>query len=265
MLLCTMNVRKNKKTVYSIKDVENSQIHDGIVFEFFHKKISKHFTKLISSTTLTPNNITIISFLLLIPAALGFITGEFLWVLIGAIIINLSYIFDSVDGEIARLKNMKSLKGAMIDSVTDRIGDVIIYMSISFGLYIRFNNPLFLIIGSIVIATVFMINYPWDRFYLIKKTELNSTKMKSILEKILPKNIKIHQENMRFTTDSQFFLILLGSIFFPFTEGFFNSMTIALLLIIVIGTVYWIIMLFSALKYLETEDNKSKNFQIRNR
>src|SRR5690606_41564202 len=63
--------------------------------------------KVIAATSITPNQVTFVSFLLTLISAIAFATGH---PLIAGLIAQLSSIVDGVDGEIARLKDRKSTR-----------------------------------------------------------------------------------------------------------------------------------------------------------
>ena len=69
---------------------------------------------LLNKTKVTPTQVTWFSLLIGIGAAFSFFTGHFI---IGALLFQLHFLLDCVDGAIARLRNMKSKFGAYIDIV----------------------------------------------------------------------------------------------------------------------------------------------------
>jgi len=80
---------------------------------------SKYITYYIANyTNLTPNQVTLISFILAGIAGIAFWFGYFIW---GALLYQLSYIFDIIDGSLARVKGISSKYGAFLDVFTDWI------------------------------------------------------------------------------------------------------------------------------------------------
>lgn len=104
-----------------IKDV------DGIVSKNINRKISTRITKiLVRFDFITPNVITLIS------TAIGILSfvSYFKNPAIGGILAQISSIIDGCDGEVARIKNLKSRFGGVLDSLLDRYVDVLIVFAI---------------------------------------------------------------------------------------------------------------------------------------
>ncbi len=100
---------------------------DGIVSKNINRKISTRITKfLVKYDFITPNVVTIISTLIGLLSFLSFFKNPAL----GGILAQLSSIIDGCDGEIARIKNMKSKFGGVLDSLLDRYVDVLIVFAI---------------------------------------------------------------------------------------------------------------------------------------
>lgn len=83
----------------------------------FTRRISIYVTLLLSHTLVTPNQLTFVWILMGIAAGLLWTIGSHLCFMIGAILFQLMYLFDCVDGELARYKNMTSPRGAYLDFV----------------------------------------------------------------------------------------------------------------------------------------------------
>jgi len=80
---------------------------------------AKYLTYFIANfTKLTPNQVTLISLIFAICSGIAF---YFHYFILGAIIYQISYIYDIVDGALARVKNLTSKIGAFFDVITDWI------------------------------------------------------------------------------------------------------------------------------------------------
>ena len=80
-------------------------------------KITKYLTYYIANyTKLTPNQITLISLIFAVFAGIAFLNQYYV---AGAILYQISYIFDIVDGALARVTNQTSKFGAFLDVFTD--------------------------------------------------------------------------------------------------------------------------------------------------
>ena len=80
---------------------------------------------------LTPDALTLIGFGITVAGAL--LISQQLW-LAGGLVLLLGGVFDLFDGTLARATGQVSRFGAFMDSVFDRVGEVIVYLSIAAGL-----------------------------------------------------------------------------------------------------------------------------------
>lgn len=92
--------------------------------------LAKLLNKL-SGGKITPNSITIIGLLAHIFIAYLIADGYYI---ISAILLIVFGLFDSLDGALARVQKTESKKGMLLDSITDRLKEVIIYASLAFVL-----------------------------------------------------------------------------------------------------------------------------------
>lgn len=89
---------------------------------------------------ITPNYVTTFSLFLCIIAC-GFIcTGVQPYLMIAAVLVQLVFIVDCLDGQLARYRNQCSNFGAWYDRVTDRVKDFLIYFSIAWGHYSVYDD-----------------------------------------------------------------------------------------------------------------------------
>ncbi|MCE7749194.1 MAG: CDP-alcohol phosphatidyltransferase family protein [Candidatus Heimdallarchaeota archaeon] len=163
------------------KSVEN------IIGTYFYRPISFFFTKLFILLRFKPNGVTFLSYLFQLGGALFFLfqIPHYIWLSI--LFIQIGIICDYSDGEVARLTNTRSKKGAWMDPVFDRIGDFTIYLCIGIGSFYNSNDVLSLIfsfvaMGSIMISDYIIIKYDqvFRGDYLSIVQKMNSTKMGAI-------------------------------------------------------------------------------------
>jgi phosphatidylglycerophosphate synthase len=86
-------------------------------------------------TELTPNKITLISFIFSILSFIFFEQGDPCSLIVGGFLFEISYIFDCIDGTIARLKNNGTYLGELWDHLLDRIKDNGLFFALTFGQY----------------------------------------------------------------------------------------------------------------------------------
>jgi len=129
-------------------------------------KIIDPFVKVLIKLGLTPNAVTTIGFVLNIGVAIIFVIGgeegnrgDLTYVSWAGALILFAGLFDMLDGQVARLGNMKSVFGALYDSVLDRYSELIMFFGICYYLVAHhyFLSSIFAfvaMIGSMMVSYV---------------------------------------------------------------------------------------------------------------
>ena len=129
-------------------------------------KVIDPFVKVLIKLGLTPNAVTSIGFVLNIGVAVIFIVGgeegnrgDLTYVGWAGGLILFAGLFDMLDGQVARLGNMKSTFGALYDSVLDRYSELIMFLGICYYLVAHhyFLSSIFAfiaMIGSMMVSYV---------------------------------------------------------------------------------------------------------------
>ncbi|WCT10045.1 CDP-alcohol phosphatidyltransferase family protein [Mucilaginibacter jinjuensis] len=129
-------------------------------------KVIDPFVKVLIKLGLTPNAVTTIGFMLNVGVAVIFIfgaeegnRGDLTYVGWAGGLILFAGLFDMLDGQVARLGNMKSTFGALYDSVVDRYSELIMFLGICWYLVAHhyFLSSLFAfiaLIGSMMVSYV---------------------------------------------------------------------------------------------------------------
>jgi len=107
---------------------------DGPISRHLNRRLSRRITELIlrSNAPITPNQVSLLSFLTALIGSLLYIPG--LDPLAG-VLVQLSSVIDGVDGELARARGETSPLGAFIDSVLDRLADAAIVLGLTISAY----------------------------------------------------------------------------------------------------------------------------------
>lgn len=129
------DIDTKKELKYAEELVKKSLIKegDGIISKNVNRKISMRITKyLLKFDFLTPNVLTIVSFLIGIFSSALFMLKSFIF---AGLMAQFCSILDGCDGEIARLKNLKSKFGGILDAYLDRIADFLII----FGIFLAYG------------------------------------------------------------------------------------------------------------------------------
>jgi CTP:molybdopterin cytidylyltransferase MocA len=106
---------------------------DGFFTTFFVSPYSKYIARWAARRGFTPNQVTTVSVLIGLVAAIAFATGERWGLVAGAILLQLSFTTDCVDGQLARYTRTFSKLGAWLDSVFDRTKEYLAFAGLAIG------------------------------------------------------------------------------------------------------------------------------------
>jgi phosphatidylglycerophosphate synthase len=85
----------------------------------------------VSGGRVTPNSVTLLGCAMHVPIALLVATGHNLW---AALLLVVFGLFDTLDGELARVQNRASVRGMLLDASTDRFKEVLLYSGAAYAL-----------------------------------------------------------------------------------------------------------------------------------
>jgi len=143
----------------------NAQVTKGSSTDsYFHLFTAKFISKpivpfLIKLGIHNPNVVSFISFIMILStsALLLIIDQEKLMNrIIVVLLIEISFMLDCSDGQMARFLNKKSLYGAWLDRFLDRIGEMVLYTAIGYFSWLYFGSLIYLILG---VMTGFLFSY----------------------------------------------------------------------------------------------------------
>ena len=202
------------------REVEQSSgtsLDSPIIDRYVIRKISWFITGFLVRTPVTPNQVTVISLILGIIAAVIFSLGGHTHTITAGLIFFLCIVFDQCDGEVARIKNMETEFGRSFDIIVDSIVSAAIVAGITFALYKASGSGFHIIIGLLAIIgisiSIFLATY-------LGKENKTDTGTQEMLDKLNNKDF--------------FYIIMLASVIF-------NQM-IWFLLIMAVGTnIFWIV------------------------
>lgn len=151
-----VTARKQLDTIDEQKELLDSSVKsdDGFFTTFFVSPYSKYIARWTARRGLTPNQVTSFSLLLAIAAAASFAVGETLWNVVGAILLQISFTFDCVDGQLARYSRQFSTMGAWLDSVFDRAKEGFVFAGLAFGALAADDNVWGLALAALAFQAV---------------------------------------------------------------------------------------------------------------
>jgi len=103
---------------------------------------------------LKPNHVTLMSFFCSLAAAVLFVVvvEHTLKAISAGILLLLSGLFDATDGTMARLYGQESRFGAFLDSVLDRISEIIVYWGLIYSTLVNVMVGLAALSGSLMVS-----------------------------------------------------------------------------------------------------------------
>lgn len=110
-----------------------SRADDGFYSTFALRPLSRRVSRRLNERGWTPNRVTAISALIGAAAAAGFATGTTAGLVLGAIALQASLVFDCSDGEIARFTRGYTTAGAWLDAATDRVKEYLALAGLAVG------------------------------------------------------------------------------------------------------------------------------------
>ncbi len=157
---------------------------DGPVSRYLNRPLSVRISRWLALFPITPNQITLVSFLLCLVAAWLFAIGTYMTLALGGLIAQLDSIVDGCDGEIARLKFLKSDFGRWFDAVLDRYADAFLLFGLTWHAHaaspirdvlITFTGDqggaIVLVVGFLAIVGSFMNSYTADKYDSLMKAK----------------------------------------------------------------------------------------------
>lgn len=116
--------------------------NDGVLAYYFSAQIANRIVGFVYKhhPSVGPNPFTMSSLVFGFVAAVFFAQGTYTALVWGVIILHLSFIFDCCDGQLARLKGIKSQGGAWFDSHVDRLKDGALLAGFAYGAFVQSSH-----------------------------------------------------------------------------------------------------------------------------
>lgn len=106
---------------------------DGFFTTFFVSTYSRFIARWAARRGLTPNQVTLISIFLGVASAACFATGSRAGAVAGAVLIYFAFVFDCVDGQLARYARKFGVLGAWLDATFDRFKEYVVFAGLAIG------------------------------------------------------------------------------------------------------------------------------------
>jgi hypothetical protein len=122
---------------------------DGFFTTFFVSPYSRYLARWAARRGLTPNQVTTASIVLGVLSAACFATGERWGLIAGAILLQVAFTTDCVDGQLARYTRQFSQLGAWLDATFDRAKEYLVFAGLAIGAD-RAGHPVWELAGAAV-------------------------------------------------------------------------------------------------------------------
>jgi CDP-L-myo-inositol myo-inositolphosphotransferase len=185
-----------KRAEKALLDRLRDKPNDGPVSRYLNRPISVRFSYHLAKLNVTPNQISLFSFLCSLLAAGLFALGGYLALLLGGVLAQFASVIDGCDGEVARLKFQSSEFGGWFDAVLDRYADAFLLFGLTWHLLAIEASGWVLFTGFMAIIGSFMLSYTADKY-----------------DNLMRERIKVGgAAGLRMGRDMRVFLIFLGAV-----------------------------------------------------
>jgi hypothetical protein len=107
--------------------------NDGFFTTYAVSSYSRYIARWAARRRLTPNMVTSFSMWIAVVAAVWFAAGTRLGMVVGGVLFYFSFVFDCVDGQLARYTRQYSTLGAWLDATFDRAKEYVVYAGLAVG------------------------------------------------------------------------------------------------------------------------------------
>ncbi len=170
--------------------------NDGPVARYLNRPLSVQISRYLAQCDVTPNQISLFSFLCSLLAAGLFALGGYFTLLLGGVLAQFASIIDGCDGEVARLKYQSSDFGGWFDAVLDRYADAFLLFGLTWHLLAAAMNGWILLVGFMAIIGSFMLSYTADKYDNLMRERIQAG----------------GKGGLRMGRDMRVFLIFLGAV-----------------------------------------------------
>jgi hypothetical protein len=121
--------------------------NDGFFTTFFVSPYSKYIARWAARRGWSPNQVTTVSLGIGVLASIAFATGSRAGLVAGAILLQVAFTTDCVDGQLARYTRTFSRLGAWLDSIFDRAKEYAVFAGLAIGAS-RTGDPVWVLAGA---------------------------------------------------------------------------------------------------------------------
>ena len=143
---------------------QGRKTRDGPVSRHLNRPVSRWLSRYLVRTSVTPNQISLASWMLSCVAAGLMAMSGYPALAAGGALAQLASVIDGCDGEIARLKHSQSEFGGWFDAVLDRYADAVLLFGLMWHEFAATGTNLSVMLGFAAIVGSFLNSYTADKY-----------------------------------------------------------------------------------------------------
>jgi choline kinase/phosphatidylglycerophosphate synthase len=143
---------------------QGGKTRDGPVSRHLNRPVSRWLSRYLVRTGVTPNQISLASWMLSCVAAGLMAVSGYPALAVGGVLAQLASIIDGCDGEIARLKHSQTEFGGWFDAVLDRYADAVLLFGLMWHASAATGASLSIVLGVGAIVGSFLNSYTADKY-----------------------------------------------------------------------------------------------------
>jgi phosphatidylglycerophosphate synthase len=172
--------------------------HDQIIKQIY-RTISYYLAEKLKNTAISPNHITISRVILIILASIFILSYNYTFHIFASLLLILFSIFDALDGSLASKKDKYSVLGTWLDPQIDRLGFLLLFLTIS--IYLSSIGKVYIFLSMYVLVIYI--------FRSLIPTDIRLKDKFMSLRENNPKNIKSNSNNNQKKTNKFLYQIKL--------------------------------------------------------
>ncbi|MBI2668820.1 CDP-alcohol phosphatidyltransferase family protein [Candidatus Woesearchaeota archaeon] len=123
------------------------------VSKFMHNTMA-HLTRLFLKTNITPNQITTFWIFMQLAGSILMVFGDYALNAVGVVLFVGAALLDYVDGQIARIKKIRTYKGIFLEELGIYLGSPLFFLGLSIGVASQYHDIRYFYLGVISLACI---------------------------------------------------------------------------------------------------------------
>lgn len=230
------SIKELRKICQTPRDIHN---YEGM-FNYFRVRIwrtpSIYITKLFLYTPITANQVTMLMIFLGFVISFLFSFGSYWYAVAAAIIIEVVYLLDAVDGEVARYRKQSSVTGVFLDIILHLANMAVPFIGMTIGVY-RMNPGLDVVVLGLLAALFTLANLdiqPLKHHAFFMELMHYAQGEKKYQSKEIKQEVTIKKEN------------LLKKIFKTVVNPFYDNFLMGNIIVLaaIFNKLYWVLVFY---------------------